>query len=142
MKIREIALHIDFESVAKRGDLSGPALDILREAIDHGDLRNFLKQEGNLDEYSHAGMVGLLQLRSKNLAKQGREHYGFTEALEAVEKLGDDERISWMAIPTLRHLLVLLINVSNRDVIGCMSLRRLDKERPKIPPNWDGSEVT
>ncbi|CAG9195197.1 hypothetical protein [Burkholderia vietnamiensis] len=141
MKIREISRHVDFASVVKRKDLSKPALDILALAISRGDVDRFLQRDGNLDEYSRAGMLGLLELRSKNLEAQGREFHGFNKALAAVNRLEDTERVSWMAIPSLAYLLVLLINVTSYDVIGCMSLKRIAKERPKVPPGWDGSKL-
>jgi len=139
MKIREIPQHVDFSSVVKRKDLSKPALDVLATALGRGDLDNFLQQEGNLDEYSRAGMMGLLQLRSSNLRAQGRECHGFEEALAAVTALNDTEKICWMAVPTAEHLLILLIGVSSYAVLACMSLKRIVKERPILPPNWDGS---
>jgi hypothetical protein len=142
MRIREISRHVDFTSVVKRRDLSKPALDVLETAISRGDVEDFLQRDGNLDEYSRAGMIGLLRLRSENLAAQGREYHGFDEALAAVNGLEDTEQISWMAIQTVAHLLVLLIKVSSYDVIGCMSLKRIVKKRPTIPSPWDGSELT
>lgn len=140
MKIHELSRHVDFASVVKRNDLCKPALDVLETAIRRGDVDAFLQQDGNLDEYSRAGMVGLLQLRSKNLGAQGREYHGFDEATAAVSALGDDDRISWMAVPTSEHLLVLLIEVSSHTVVGCMSLKRIVKDRQALPPNWDGAE--
>lgn len=139
MKIREIPRHVDFSAIVKRNDLSRPALDVLATAMSRGDLENFLQQEGNLDEYSRAGMIGLLQLRSSNLRAQGRECHGFDEAWAAVTALGDTKQISWMAIPTSEHLLILLLEVSSYAVLACMSLKRIVKERPTLPLNWDGS---
>jgi len=141
MRICELARHVDFASVVKRNDLSNQALNVLRNAIDRGDLEDFLRQDGNLDEYSRDGMIGLLRLRIENLTKRGREFHGFSEAITVVECLGKDDHVSWAAIQTLTHLLVMLIKVSNYDVIGCMSLTRSDKKRPHVPINWDGSPL-
>lgn len=142
MKIREISNHVDFASITGRQDLSKPALDVLATAIGRGDLEEFLRHEGNLDEFSRAGMIGLLQLRSNNLRAQGRECHGFDEALAVVTSLDDSERICWMAVPTSEHLLVLLLAVSSYAVLACMSLKRNDKKRPTLPPDWDGSAPT
>lgn len=141
MKIREIPEHVDFSSLVERYDFSKPAWDVLSTAVRKGDLNTFLQQEGNLDEYSREGMIGLLQLRLSNLRRQGRECHGFEEALAAVIALGDTQRICWMAIPTTEHLLIVLIEASSYEVLACMSLKRIVKDRLTPPPNWDGSDL-
>ena len=142
MKIQEILKHVDFSSLFERNDLSKPALDVLATAMGRGDLNTFLQQEGNLDEYSRDGMIGLLQLRSSNLRQQGRECHGFEEAVAAVTSLGDTGRICWMAVPTAEHILVLLLEASSYAVLACMSLKRIAKDKPTPPRNWDGSNLT
>ena len=139
MKIREISRHIDFSSIVKRSDLSKSALDVLADAIGNGDLDKFLQQDGNLDEYSQASMTGLLQLHTGNLRAQGRECHGFEEALAVVTALGEAEPICWMAVPTSEHLVVLLVGASSYAALGCMSVKRIVKERPTLSPSWDGS---
>jgi hypothetical protein len=141
MKIREIPKHVDFSSLVERNDLSKPALAVLATALGRGDLNIFVQQEGNLDEYSRDGMISLLQLRSSNLRQQGRECHGFEEALAAVTALDDTRRICWMAVPTAGHLLILLLEVSSYAVLACMSLKRIAKDKPTPPPNWDGSNL-
>lgn len=142
MRTHEIAQHIDFVSILTRNDLSKSALDVLSLAIDQGDLDNVLQQDGNLDEYSRTGMIGLLELRARNLAAQRRQFHGFGEALAAVRRLEDTERVSWMAVSMPSHLLIILIKVSDYAVLGCMSLKRIGKEHPVVPSNWDGSELS
>ncbi|WP_250515437.1 hypothetical protein [Caballeronia sp. INDeC2] len=141
MKIREIALQIDLSSILERSDLNSSARMILRQAIENSDVAKFFNQDGTLDEYSQIGMLGLLRLREKGLSAQHREHHGFVEAIEVVKYLPDDEKICWLAIGAGTHLLIILVRVSTLEVIGCMSLKRSERQRQQLPSVWDGSET-
>jgi hypothetical protein len=141
MKILDIAQHVNLSLVVERTDLSQPAREILHHAITCGDVDKFFSQDGNLDEYSKDGMLGLIQIREKGLTDQRREHYGFLEAMEIVKCLPEDEKICWLAIETTNHLLVILVRISNFEVIGCMSVSRSNNLKPQLPEIWDGSAM-
>ncbi|WP_431820884.1 hypothetical protein [Burkholderia sp. F1] len=138
MKMRDLAIHVDFEAVVARDDFSRAARDVLAQAIARGGLDERLRRDWSLDEYTQVRISGLLALRIALFDEQGREHHGFIEAKAAVDRLDDDERIVWFVVDTVTHLVVSLITVADYVVIGCMSLRRVKPNESGIAPHADG----
>jgi len=133
LEISEIAGQVDFSAALKRNDLANPALDILALAIREGDIDRFLRRDGNLNKYnSPTWIIWALQFlpNYQKTTSQCHESYGFDEAQAMLSHLNESEEIIWVAIQTSTHLLILLIAASSYDIVGCMAVKSVVKERP------------